>query len=189
MNCRVAPQWKMSYFQAHLKILPTSGTIQSPNSIIRDLAQWSCACLSAPPQARSLQHFPTALLWSSGALENSSGTELSHQLQVAKQQVIRHIMAVHWQEGQRSSSRTESSSITRFLLHLHRQPLNWRPMHSLVWVIIQISLGRPANENMFKKSRKVHSISPRLVPFSNDTHHLFFPFTSSPPHLVARRHR
>ena len=85
MNSRVALQWQMSYFQAHLKILPTSGTVQIPNSIIPDLAQWSSACLSAPPQARSLQHLPIAIQWSAGALENSSGTGPSHQLQVASQ--------------------------------------------------------------------------------------------------------
>ena len=77
MNSRVAQQWQISYFQVHLKILPTSGTVQSPNSRIPDLTQWLCAYLSAPPQARSLQHFPKALQWSSVGLENSSGTKLT----------------------------------------------------------------------------------------------------------------
>ena len=83
MKSRVTPQWQMSYFQVHLKILPTSGTIQSPNSIIPYLAQWSSECVSAPPHARSLKHLSIAIQWSSGGLENSSGSGPSHPLQVA----------------------------------------------------------------------------------------------------------
>ena len=183
----VTPLRQMSYFQVHLKILLTSGTVQSPNSIILDLAQWSCACFSFPPQGRSLLHFHVALQWSSGALDNSSGTKLSHQLQVcflasystcyggllaeglAKQQ--QNWVEQHYQIPPAS---------------FPRQPLNWQPMQSLVWVIISLSAVQPMK--ICSKSTKKYVLNPPDWQHSRIMRTIIFPFTSSPPHLVARWH-